>query len=205
MSLARQIPMIDRLVRQGVWKIVPPQPMLASRQMTFVTIGYGRIARAVLERARACKFDLAMCDPYLPAHAELPRGIRTLDMEKALRTADILSLHLPLTENTRHLMNAEAFSKMKPTSLLLNTARGGLVDTVALADALDHAQIAGAGIDVFEQEPLADDHSLRRCPNALLTSHVAWYSQLSAPELQQLAAEEAVRALSGKALHNRLA
>jgi D-3-phosphoglycerate dehydrogenase len=204
LSLSRQLPEIDRQVRQNIWKIVPPRPMPASREMTFVTIGYGRIARAVLERARACKFHLATCDPYLPESVVLPQDIRKLDMEQALMTADILSLHIPLTKETRHLANSAAFSKMKPTSLLINTARGGLVDTVALADALQHGQIAGAALDVFEREPLEENHPLQNCPNALLTSHVAWYSEMSVPELQRLAAEEAVRTLSGEPLRYRV-
>ena len=193
MSLVRQLPAIDRQVRQGIWKIVPPRPMLASRQMTYVTIGCGRIARAVLNRARACKFNLAICDPYLPAEAELPESTLRLKLEEALNCADILSLHLPLSKDTRHIINAECFSKMKASSLLVNTARGGLVHTVALAAALDKGQIAGAGLDVFEKEPLEENHPLRNCANVVLTSHVSWYSELSGPTLQRMAAEEAVR------------
>ncbi|MGA8151363.1 MAG: C-terminal binding protein [Terriglobales bacterium] len=205
MSLARQLPMIDQLVRQGVWKIVPPRSMLASRQMTFVTIGYGRIARAVLDRARGCKFRLATCDPYLAAGTELPPDVQLLDMDEALRRADIVSLHLPLTEATHHLINGEALSKMKSTSLLLNTARGGLVNTVELAAVLSRAQIAGAALDVFEHEPLEGDHPLRKCTNVLLTSHISWYSELSQPQLQRMAADEAVRAIKDETLRNRVA
>jgi D-3-phosphoglycerate dehydrogenase len=205
LSLARQLLQVDRQVRQNTWKIVPPQPMPASREMIFVTIGYGRIARAVLERARACKFHLATCDPYLPASVVLPEDIQKLDMNEAFKTADILSLHAPLSKDTYHLANSGAFSKMKPTSILINTARGSLVDTVALADALQRGQIAGAALDVFEHEPLEENHPLRDCPNALLTSHVAWYSEKSVPELQRLAAEEAVRTMSGEPLRYRIA
>lgn len=195
LSLARQVGAIDRQVRQGRWSIVPPRPMPAARQSTFVTIGYGRIARAVLERARAFKFQLATCDPYLGTDVELPPDVARVDFEEALAMADILALNVPLTDETRHMMDATAFAQMKPTSLLINTARGALVDTVALAAALESEVIAGAGIDVFETEPLLADHPLRNCPNALLTSHVSWYSELSGPNLQRLAAEEAVRSL----------
>lgn len=204
LSLGRQLPAVDRLVRQNVWKIVPPRPMPAFRQMTFVTIGYGRIARAVLDRARASRFHLATCDPFLPDSAALPDDVRILKMDAALAAADILSLHLPLSPETQHLFDDAAFAKMKPGALLINTARGGLVDTIALAEALDRGQIAGAALDVFEREPLEQDHPLRKCPNALLTSHMAWYSELSGPELQRMAAEEAVRAATGIALQNRM-
>jgi D-3-phosphoglycerate dehydrogenase / 2-oxoglutarate reductase len=204
MALARQIPDIDRQVRSGFWSNAPQRPMPASRQMSFVTVGFGRIARAVLERALACKFKIAICDSYLPANVELPMGILNLSMEQALATADILSLHAPLNEATRHMMNAQTLSSLKPTSLLVNTARGGLVDSLALANALDNGHLAGAGLDVFEQEPLPRDHPLFNCANVLLTSHVAWYSETSGVELQRMAAEEAVRALRGQPLESRL-
>ena len=195
LSLARQVPAIDRQVRQGVWSIVPPRPMLAARQSTFVTIGYGRIARAVLQRAGAFGFKLATCDPYLSADLELPPDVTRVEFDDALAMADILALNVPLTDKTRHMMDAAAFAQMRPTALLINTARGALVNTVALAAALEDGVIAGAGLDVFETEPLPADHPLRRCSNALLTSHVSWYSELSYPNLQRLAAEEAVRSL----------
>ncbi len=205
LSLSRQLSEIDLQVRKNVWKIVPPRPMSASRAMKFVAIGYGRIARAVLDRARAFKFQLATYDPYLPASAELPGDIERLQWDEAVQSADILSLHVPLSKDTHHLMNAQVFSRMKSSALLINTARGGLVDTIALADALQTGKIAAAGLDVFEKEPLEKDHPLRSCSTALLTSHVAWYSDLSVPELQRLAAEEAVRALSGKPLQDSVA
>jgi D-3-phosphoglycerate dehydrogenase len=195
LSLARQVSAIDRQVRQGIWKIVPPHAMPASRQSTFVTIGYGRIARAVLNRARAFQFQLAACDPYLAADFELPSDVARVEFRDALRMADILSLNVPLSNETRHMLNAAAFAQMKPTSLLINTARGALVDTVALAAALENGVLAGAGVDVFESEPLPADHPLCNCSNALLTSHVSWYSELSGPNLQRMAAEEAVRSL----------
>jgi D-3-phosphoglycerate dehydrogenase / 2-oxoglutarate reductase len=204
MALTRQIPTIDREVRGGFWSSSPRRSMPASRQMTFVTIGFGRIARGVLERAQACKFNIATCDPYLPVNTELPMNIKLLSMEQALATADILSLHVPLTAATHHMFNASTLSVLKPTSVLINTARGGLVDTIALADALNKGRLGGAGLDVFEQEPLPQTHPLLKCPNVLLTSHVAWYSESSGKELQRMAAEEAVRALSGQPLQSRL-
>jgi D-3-phosphoglycerate dehydrogenase len=204
MALTRQIPIIDHEVRGGFWSISPRRSMPASRQMTFITIGFGRIARGVLERAHACKFNIATCDPYLPVNTELPTSIKLLSMEQALATADILSLHVPLTAATHHMFNASTLSVLKPTSVLINTARGGLVDTIALADALNNGRLGGAGLDVFEQEPLPNTHPLLKCPNVLLTSHVAWYSESSGKELQRMAAEEAVRALIGQPLQSRL-
>jgi len=204
LALTRQIVGIDQLVRRGVWKQTPPRPMPASRDMMFVTIGFGRIARAVLQRAQACGFNVATSDPYLPENGALPEPIRNLNMRDALEAADVLSLHLPLTAATRHLMNANTLSFLKPTSVFINTARGGLVDSIALAEALNSGRIAGAGLDVFEEEPLTHDHPLLKCSNVLLTSHLGWYSEASGPELQKMAAQEAIRALQGQPLHSRI-
>ena len=204
MALTRQIAGTDALVRRGVWKQTPPRPMPASRNMTFVTIGFGRIARAVLQRAQACGFNFATYDPYLPENSAMPMHIRNLNMKQALVASDILSLHVPLTETTRHLINADTLSFLKPTSVLINTARGGLVDGFALAEALNIGQLGGARLDVFEEEPLPHSHPLLKCHNILLTSHMAWYSEASSPELQRMAAQEAIRALQGQPLHSRI-
>jgi D-3-phosphoglycerate dehydrogenase / 2-oxoglutarate reductase len=204
MALLRQLPLTDRLVREGVWKITPPRPIAASRHMVFATVGYGRIARAVLERARAFKFQLAAFDPYLAGVQAGPKDIVFLGRDEILSQADILSLHAPLTAETRHIIDVEALSKMKSTAIVINSARGGLIDTMALAGSLSQGGIAAAGLDVFETEPLLQNHPLRLCTNALLTSHTAWYSELSLPTLQKMVAEEAVRALTGKELRSRV-
>ena len=200
LSLARQLVRIDRRVRAGTWRITPDAPMPAFRAMTFATVGFGRIARGVLERAEAFGFRLAAYDPLVPEEAFQRAGVERLELDALFAGADIVSLHCPLTAETRHLVNAERLRQMKPTAVLVNTARGGLVDTVALAEALADGTVAAAGLDVFETEPLPEEHPLRLCPNALLTSHVSWYSEQSVPRLQRKAAEEVVRALNGEPL-----
>ena len=128
-------------------------------------------------------------------------------MGPAVRRGQALRRHsrpIPLTDATRHILDANTLSSLKPTALLINTARGGLVDGIALADALDKGHLAGARLDVFEQEPLPDNHRLRECANVLLSSHIAWYSELSIAELRRIAAEEAMRALNGQPLESRL-
>jgi D-3-phosphoglycerate dehydrogenase len=158
----------------------------------------------VLDRAKACRFQLATCDPFLESD-KLSGDIPNLDLDTALETADILSLHVPLTQENRHMINAKTLSTMKSSAILVNTARGGLIDTVALAAALNSGKIAGAGIDVFESEHLQANHPLLSCPNTLLNPHIAWYSELSSQELQRLAAEEAVRVVFGEAPQSRVA
>ena len=200
LALARQLPQIDRRTRAGTWRITPDAPMPAFRASTFATVGFGRIARAVLERARAFGFRLAATDPLAPDEAFERLGVERLGLDALVAEADVLSLHCPLTSETQHLIGADRLRQMKPTAVLVNTARGGLVDTEALAEALQNGTIASAGLDVFEAEPLPDRHPLRACENALLTSHVSWYSEQSVPMLQRKAAEEAVRALRGEPL-----
>ena len=204
LSLARQLPMMDRRVRAGTWKITPDHPMPALSTMTFAAAGLGRIARAVLARAGAFGCRPAAYDPYVKPEVFAANGIMRLTLEEMFRQADVLSLHMPLTPETRHLINPAALAKMKPTAIIVNTARGGLIDTVALAEALQSGVIAGAGLDVFDPEPLSMEHPLRNCRNAILTSHVGWFSDESVPKLQRLAAEEVVRALRGEVLRNQI-
>lgn len=204
LALIRQIPATSGALRNGVWNPVPPLSMPATRQMTFATVGYGRTARAVLDRARSFKFNLVTYDPYLSGRSNIPEDVEVTDIETVLTTADVISLHVPLNRETAHMIDASALAKMKSGALLINTARGGLIDTVALAQALQAGRIGGAGLDVFEIEPLPSDHPLLACDNVILTPHIAWYSRLSVETLQRMAAEEAVRALAGEEVRSKI-
>jgi D-3-phosphoglycerate dehydrogenase len=143
-------------------------------------------------------------DPYLEEGAFREMGTEPLSLEETLKQSDVLSLHTPLTAETHHLLNAERLSLMKPTSILINTARGKIVDTVALAEALKNCQLGAAGIDVFEEEPLPEDHPLRTSPNTLLSPHWAWHSTESELRLHKMGAEEALRGLRGETLRSRI-
>jgi len=201
-ALARQIPQTDAAVRAGTWKIMPPSPFAAFRDLTFATAGFGRIARSVLARAKVFGFKLAAYDPFVDEAIFAAAGVRKLDAPTLLREAGILSLHLPLTEETKYFLNRESLATMRKDAIIVNTARGALIDTVALATALTAGTIGGAGLDVFETEPLPPDHPLRLAPNTLLTSHTAWYSGGSVPELQRKSAEAVLAGLRGGALAN---
>ena len=204
LALARQLPMVDRRLRGGTWKITPDKPMPALRETTFATAGFGRIARTAHEFMRNFGGKRIAYDPYVSAEAMTAAGVEKVDLAGLFARADILSLHLPATAETKHFVNAGTLAQMKKNAIVVNTARGPLVDTVALASALQAGVIAAAGIDVFEKEPVEKDHPLFGCPNALLTSHVAWYSESSIPRLQQLAAEEVVRGLRGEPFKNQV-
>lgn len=204
LTLARQIPFVDRRVHQKIWKITAPAPMPAFREMCFATIGFGRIAQAVHKRMQSFGCTSIAHDPFVSRESLQSARVASKTLDEIFATADIISLHCPLTPDTHHLINAARLRQMKPTAILVNTARGALVDTVALAEALQAGQIAGAGLDVFEQEPLPDDHPLRLCERAILTSHIAWYSERSVPALQCKAAEEIVRGLRGEPFKNQI-
>lgn len=204
LALVRQLPQIDARLRGGTWKITPDRPMPSLRETTFATAGFGRIARNAHAMMRGFGGKRIAYDPFVPADIMAMEGVEKVELEDLFTRADILSLHLPLTAETRHFINAARLAEMKKSAVIVNTARGPLIDTVALAAALQAGAIGGAGIDVFEQEPLPPDHPLRSAPGALLTSHVAWYSESSIPRLQRLAAEELVRGLCGGPLKNHV-
>ncbi len=204
LSLARQLPQTHARTIGGTWKITPPSTMPAFRRMIFATMGYGRIARSILDRARPFGFTLAAYDPFVSPDVMLQDGVQALDLDALFEQSDILSLHAPLTTETKHIVNAERLFSMKKSAIVVNTARGSLIDTMALAQALTEGMIGGAGIDVYEKEPLEDDHPLRTAPNTILTSHTAWYSEESVPELQRSGALEVVRGLTGQPLRNPL-
>jgi D-3-phosphoglycerate dehydrogenase len=202
LALGRDLTRVDTRVRQGTWKITPVGHVGSFGEQTFVTVGFGRIARAVHHRASGFGFRLAAYDPFVSATAMENAGVERLELDDLFAQADILSLHAALSAETQHLISRQRLEQMKNSCLLVNTSRGGLIDSIALAEALEDGVIGGAGLDVFETEPLPDEHPLRRSPNTLLTSHMAWYSLQSVPRLQQLSALETVGFMTGQPARN---
>ncbi len=204
LSLLRQLPFFDGAIRKGSWPATAPSTMLSCRGMLFAVAGAGRIGRATLERMRAFGFRLGAFDPFVSAQDMQALGVEKMSLDNLFAEADVISLHLPLTSETRHLVSRERLRSMKRHAILINTSRGGLIDTAALAEALDENVIGHAGIDVFENEPMEAGHPLRNCKNALLTPHIAYYSAASIVRLQRFAADEVERALAGKPLRCRV-
>ena len=201
LALLRKIKVLDQGVRSGVWDpvgLAKPLPPFAKATIGFV--GLGRIGTAVLERLRPFGFSFAVHDPFLSPDEALELGVDLLDLRSLLAEVDGLSLHVPLTPETYHLLDEERLGFMKPTAVVVNTARGGLIDADALAQALQAGKLGGAALDVFEDEPLPPESSLRSPQHIFLAPHAAWYSEDSLPRLQRLAAEEAARALRGEPL-----
>jgi phosphoglycerate dehydrogenase-like enzyme len=170
LAALKRLPYADAELRQGRFHINALRPV--SRELAGMTVGYvgmGRIARAVAERLAPFGTRGIFFDPQVPRHA----GLDPRTLHQVLGEADIVTLHLPLTPETRHLINRETLALMKAGAYLVNTARGGLVDEQALLEMLQGGRLAGAALDVFEEEPVRAGHPLARLPNVVLTPHIA--------------------------------
>lgn len=201
LMLLRKLPALEAELRGGGWGgIAVARPMPALRSATVGFLGLGRIGRAVLARLRPFGCTFVAHDPALGPAEAAELGVTPADLADVLRQADALTLHLPLTAQTRHLLDAERLALLKPTAVVVNTARGGLIDADALAAALRAGALGAAALDVFEHEPLAADSPLRAAPRLALTPHMSWYSDDAIGRLQRLAAEEAARAVRGEPL-----
>lgn len=201
LALARKLDSYDSGIRAGEWKIDRMVNGLRSlRDTTVGLIGLGRIARAYAERMAVFGCRITGFDPFIPEDQIRAAGITPLPRDEVIANADVLSLHVPLTPDTRHLIDATAIARMPKGAILINCSRGGLVDEDALAQALVSGHLSGAGLDVFEKEPLPARSPLRKAPHVILSPHAAFYSDASVDALQRLASEEALRGLRGEAL-----
>lgn len=202
LALARRLLPADRAVRGGTWSVSALAPIHRLRGRVLGLVGFGKIARALARKAQALGLEVLAYDPYLPLEAIEAHGARPVGFDELLERSDFISIHAPLTPETRHLFNEEAFHKIKPGAFLINTARGPIVDEGALLRALESGRLAGAALDVLEREPPPSDSPLLRREDVLLTPHIAFYSEESLVELQTKAAEEVVRVLQGEAPRN---
>ncbi|MEX2116201.1 MAG: C-terminal binding protein [Bacteroidota bacterium] len=188
LAVQRQVVSVFQRLKEGTWKITPPLALPPLRHSVLGLIGFGRIGRLVAERARAFGMTVIVSDPVVLEADLRQAGATPASFDRIIRESDVISLHCPLNEKTRHLINGPVLKQMKSTAILVNTSRGGLVDLDAVVEALRAGVIAGAAIDVFEQEPLPAGHQFLTLPNAVATSHIAWYSTASIQELQRRAA-----------------
>jgi D-3-phosphoglycerate dehydrogenase len=183
LALTRRIVRMDRMMRAGksgheIKKSV--EPIHANSSLVFGLLGLGNISRRVATRAKALGFRVVSFDPWVPrAEFGLIGVERAETIEDLLKAADVVSVHVPLGPKTRHLLGAREFGLMKKSAFVVNTSRGPVIDQAALYDALHSRTIAGAGLDVFEFEPLPPNDPLRELENVILTPHIAWYSEES--------------------------
>lgn len=195
----RDLISLNRAVRVHGWGAVPlPKHSRRFRTTTLGIVGMGRIGRALAHRAQAFGMRVLAHDPFLqPEHA--PAGVEPVaELNEMLAESDFVSLHAPLTDDTRGMIGTDQFRAMRRSAFIVNAARGPLIDDDALVDALRRNEIAGAGLDVTPLEPLPKDHPLAQMDNVLLTPHTAFHSQESLRELETRTAQEVVRVLRGE-------
>jgi D-3-phosphoglycerate dehydrogenase len=188
---------LDQQVRTEGWGR-PLKPVYRLEGKTLGILGMGRMGQAVAVRARGFGVKLIGYDPYTPPAAFAALGVESVGLEGLLRASDIVTIHSLLNAETRGIICQKTLRQMKPTAVIVNTARGGLIVTDDLVRALQEGWIAGAALDVTDPEPLPMDHPIRKLPRVLVTPHAAWYSEEAEPELRRRAARTIVEALRGE-------
>lgn len=181
-------------VRRGQWQVGQAEPIHRIAGSTAGFVGFGKIAHAVATRLRAFGVhDILAFDPFIPKEA-VPKDVRLVSLEELAETCDLISLHAPATHENRHVIDADFLRRMRPTAILVNTARGSLVDEQALYSALEADKIFAACLDVFEAEP--PTHSpLLQLPNVIASDHTAWYSEATVDAIQRSACAQAIEIL----------
>lgn len=198
LALTRKLKRFDESVGHGDWNFKVGRPIERIRGQTLGVIGYGKVSRRLRPKAEALGFQFVATDPFIDPYIAKADGVELIPLEALLARADVVSVHCPLNEDTKGLLGEKEFKKMKPTAILLNTARGPIVQYNALVYALQEGWIAGAGLDVQESEPLLAESPLKKMDNVFLTPHVAWYSEGSQIELLSSVGEETIRIIKGK-------
>lgn len=203
LDLERKVTFLDRDCRRGNWNIAWGFDSHRLSSLTLGLVGFGNIARAIKEYAKVFRMNVIAYDPYLKPEVFRKEGVKQVSLGELYRDADIVSLHLPATPETRHLIDAKALSSMKKSAMLVNTSRGSIIDQKALLEALKSGTIQAAALDVFEKEPIRDkDDELYSCDNLIVTPHAAYNSVEASDEQHRTAAETAVVILNGEVPEN---
>jgi D-3-phosphoglycerate dehydrogenase len=187
LALLRHVAIYDRDVKAGRWSYLSPGPIRRAGDLTVGILGLGRIGKRFAHLARNCFARVIACDPYI-IDGDFPAYVGRVGLDELFATSDAVSLHVPLNDETRGMVGAGLLGRMKRGSLLVNTARGAVVDVDAVLARLDDGTLDGAALDVLPVEPLASTHPLARHPRALLTPHAAFYSTAAEVELRRKAA-----------------
>ena len=202
LAVSRKINVYDRATRAGTWQWQSGAPIHRLRGRILGLLAFGAIARAIAGRGRGFGMRIMAHDPYVPADEITATGAKAASFDELVTASDCLVIQAPLTPQTDHLFDEAQLRRMKPTAILINTARGPIVDDHALHRALSEGWIAGAGLDDIEEEPAKvrgwrPDNPLLRLDNVVITPHVAYYSEESVGTVRRFAAEEVVRVLTG--------
>lgn len=197
-AVMRQIAVQDRAVRSGEWNATRGRPGWHLYGQTLGLVGFGHAARLVAKKMRGFELTLLVHDPYVSADVMAREGVRAANLDTLLSGSDFVFLHCPLTKETYHLLGERELRQMKPSAILINTARGAVIDEPALVRALTESWIAAAGLDVLEQEPPSADHPLFKLDNAVITPHIAGYSDEHQEIAWRLSVEAAIALAQGR-------
>ena len=189
---------LEESARRGLWDFARIYPVFQFKGKNIGIVGCGRIGSLVLRKLSGFEVNPLVCDPYLSEERQRELGVEVHPLEKVLKEADIITIHAALNDETRHMFSEQQFRAMKETAYLVNTARGGLVDTDALIVALREKQIAGAAIDVYEKEPPDADSELFQFDNVTLAPHLAWCSEEAGWSIREKILEDFVRFIEGQ-------
>lgn len=202
LAAARGIPRLDRGLRAGSFDLAAVRPLYQTRGRVFGVVGMGLIGTATARKAAGLGYEVIGYDVAASPDASTFRGFASVGLDELLERAQVVSLHTPLTDATRGMIGAAQLARMRSDAILVNTSRGGVVDTAALVEVLRTRGIAGAAIDVHENEPVPVDHPLTTFDSVVLTPHLAWYSEESYDELKHRTVENVVEVCAGRAPRN---
>jgi D-3-phosphoglycerate dehydrogenase len=198
LGCVRKVAFKDRRIREGAWNLHREQPSYRIAGKILGLVGYGAIARTLHRKLSGFGLGRVLVfDPYLDPKKIEENGAESVNLRALLKNSDYVSIHAPLSEETRGLIGSRELSLMKRTAILVNTSRGPLIEEKAVAEALADGKITAAGLDVFETEPLPADSPLRQLDNVILSDHAGWYSEESVAELKTKAAQNVLEVLKG--------
>ncbi len=197
LSLARKVTLLNNEVKDGNWDFKAGSPIFRLRGRTLGLVGLGNIPQTLARKAQAFGIEVAAYDPFIAEETAAALNVKLLGLDELCEQSDFVSVHAPLNAHTQGMMSTEQFKKMKKEAFIINTARGPVVDEKALIQALQEGEIAGAGLDVVEHEPIEKDNPLLKMANVILNPHVAWYSEESQTDLKRKTAQNVADVFQG--------
>lgn len=198
LACARKICQLNKTVKNGKWDFKGYRPMYRLKGQTLGIISFGKIPRRLVEKVSAYEFHIIAYDPYVDEGIAAKYNVKLVTFKELLKESDIITIHAPLTKETKGMFSSKQFKMMKNSAYLINTARGGLIKDNDLAQALKKGEIAGAGLDLLEDENVNSHHPLVSLENVIITPHSAFYSEQALKDLQYKAVQEVIRVLTGE-------
>lgn len=197
LAVGRKIVLLNNTVSEGVWDVKKGIPIYSLQNKTLGLVGLGKIPRLVKEKSVPFGLNVIAYDPYVSAEDAKALGVEKVEMDRLIEQSDYISIHCPLTPETRGLFNSDAFKKMKKSAYIINTARGPVIDEADLIEALQNDEIAGAGLDVLTSDSVDKNNPLLKMDNVVITPHAAWYSEESIVTRRRQTIESVISVLEG--------